>query len=146
MHEMGSQSSFIEVKFHFDTLDFVIWNSDPCTYICSGMNPLRSREVQKTRRAACSWAREHCSPPRAHEATSRGGARSCSQGPRISSWNVLRPVPSNLSCWGGCHSNSLDSSWQSDSSHALWKVCRATINTRPEAVASSSHSLKCPRY
>lgn len=39
-------------------------------------------------------------------------------------------------CWGGCHSNSLQSGWQSDSSHALCKVCGApsTLNTEPVCI------------
>ena len=51
--------------------------------------------MQTRKRAGLQLGSGNTAHRQATEATSRGGARSCSQGPRISSCNVLRPVPSN---------------------------------------------------
>ena len=51
--------------------------------------------MQTRKRAGLQLGSGNTAHHQAVEATSRGGARSCSQGPRISSWSVLRPVPSN---------------------------------------------------
>lgn len=103
-----------EITFHFDTCDFVTMGFRP-THVCSavGMNLLRSIETQTRKRAGLQVGLGDTADC---QATSRGGARSVFPGTPHIFMERLEASSRQSGCWGGCHSNSLQSGWQSDSS------------------------------
>ena len=123
-----------EIKFHFDTRDFVTVGFRP-VHICAaaGKNPLRSRETQTRKRAGLQVGLGDTAD---HQATSKGGARSVFPGTSYIFMERLEASSRQSGCWGGCHSNSQQSGWQSDSSQALCKVCgvQPTLNTEPVCI------------